>query len=186
MLLGHSFCCLIRPADDDDHSRATSTSDQASSRSTPRVAPGPIVLSSELGTPGASMVFRRTADSNVWHFCTNCPEWPQVGDYVEISHIPVAGQMCQDCRENHAENKDKEDHEVDHAHGLSLRAGRMAMELDGGGRPVITVLASHLPRILAELGASSQRLANLRRRSKIGVTQDFRANSASRQTSLTR
>lgn len=47
------------------------------------------------------MVYRRKKDSDTWHFCTNCSNWP-ASDYVEQtkpgSERPSGGELCDECK----------------------------------------------------------------------------------------
>ncbi len=44
------------------------------------------------------MIWRRVTDKDKWHFCTNCPQWPMTGNYEESHRLPLAGEMCEECR----------------------------------------------------------------------------------------
>ncbi len=51
-------------------------------------------------TGGAqSMTYRRKRESDTWHFCTNCPQWP-TSDYVEVESDtrPSSGELCDKCK----------------------------------------------------------------------------------------
>ena len=52
------------------------------------------------------MKYRQGKDSYTWHFCANCPDWPQ-SDYEEIadSGMPALGDLCEQCIDK-KKNKD--------------------------------------------------------------------------------
>jgi len=43
--------------------------------------------------------YRRKKDSDTWHWCRNCTNWP-TSDYEEItvSDRPSSGELCNECR----------------------------------------------------------------------------------------
>ncbi len=43
-----------------------------------------------------SYIYRRTYDRGLWHFCSNCPEWP-TQEFVEESGMPATGLYCPKC-----------------------------------------------------------------------------------------
>jgi len=45
--------------------------------------------------------FRRRKDSQKWHFCTNCSEWP-TADYVTEygDFVPQSDEVCWECHGN--------------------------------------------------------------------------------------
>ena len=46
-------------------------------------------------------VYRKVADSQTWHFCSNCTHWPK--DDYEESTLPVSGDACNQCKALHHE-----------------------------------------------------------------------------------
>jgi hypothetical protein len=40
--------------------------------------------------------YRQRQDSDTWHFCVNCLEWPRV-KYLEQWEKPTRGQICEEC-----------------------------------------------------------------------------------------
>jgi len=49
------------------------------------------------------MKYRRLHDSDVWHWCTNCEDWPDTpGTYEEIDvpsgRRPSSGELDNECR----------------------------------------------------------------------------------------
>lgn len=40
--------------------------------------------------------FRQSKDSDLWHFCTNCSEWP-THDYISSETRPVSGKIDFEC-----------------------------------------------------------------------------------------
>jgi hypothetical protein len=42
-------------------------------------------------------VYRRKKDSDTWHFCRNCSNWP-TSDYIESASKPTYGELCNECR----------------------------------------------------------------------------------------
>ncbi len=49
--------------------------------------------------------YRRRKDSDTWHFCTNCGNWPK-RDYEDKWSKPTSGEFCNQCQ-GKEENKDK-------------------------------------------------------------------------------
>jgi CheY-like chemotaxis protein len=45
----------------------------------------------------ASTIYRSETGSQIWHFCSNCSEWP-TDDYDEQRVPPTTGQLCNECR----------------------------------------------------------------------------------------
>jgi hypothetical protein len=43
-----------------------------------------------------AIMFRRRRDSETWHFCSNCSEWPR-HDYDERMTKPTTGTFCDEC-----------------------------------------------------------------------------------------
>jgi|RhiMetdeSRZDD1v2_1073273.scaffolds.fasta_scaffold108943_4 DNA-binding NtrC family response regulator len=41
-------------------------------------------------------LYRRKQQSEVWHFSTNCSQWPGE-DYVEQRQVPSTSEMCNEC-----------------------------------------------------------------------------------------
>jgi hypothetical protein len=41
-------------------------------------------------------VYRRRRDSDTWHFCSNCSNWPTSG-YVEQTSKPTTGELDNEC-----------------------------------------------------------------------------------------
>ena len=46
--------------------------------------------------PSASYTYRRTYNRGLWHFCSNCPEWP-TEEFVEETATPSTGLYCPKC-----------------------------------------------------------------------------------------
>jgi hypothetical protein len=43
-------------------------------------------------------VYRRRKDSDTWHFCSNCPEWPTSNyDTHSGTTRPTYGELCNKC-----------------------------------------------------------------------------------------
>jgi hypothetical protein len=42
-------------------------------------------------------MYRRKKDSDTWHFCRNCSNWP-TRDYVEQQDKPKSGEYCNECQ----------------------------------------------------------------------------------------
>jgi len=40
--------------------------------------------------------YRRLIGAQTWHFCLNCPNWPEQ-DYVTLSDFPRTHEMCDEC-----------------------------------------------------------------------------------------
>ncbi|WP_156925398.1 hypothetical protein [Nitratidesulfovibrio termitidis] len=43
------------------------------------------------------MAYRRKKNSDTWHYCSNCSNWPTT-DYVEQQSKPTTGEFCNECR----------------------------------------------------------------------------------------
>lgn len=43
------------------------------------------------------MAYRRKKNSDTWHYCSNCSNWP-TSDYVEQQSKPTTGEFCNECR----------------------------------------------------------------------------------------
>lgn len=43
------------------------------------------------------MAYRRKKNSDTWHYCSNCSNWP-TSDYVEQQSKPTPGEFCNECR----------------------------------------------------------------------------------------
>lgn len=41
-------------------------------------------------------VYRRRKDSDTWHFCRNCTNWP-TSNYEETYTKPSTGELCNQC-----------------------------------------------------------------------------------------
>lgn len=58
----------------------------------------------EVGVPGRTFHFvrvptwRRVRDTETWHFCRNCANWPDGGAYREEIELPAGGVECNECR----------------------------------------------------------------------------------------
>jgi len=42
------------------------------------------------------MIYRRRAETSVWHFCQNCAAWPNVA-YQEQTIEPPRETLCSEC-----------------------------------------------------------------------------------------
>lgn len=42
------------------------------------------------------MAYRRRKNSDTWHFCRNCSNWP-TSDYVEQQAKPSSGELDNEC-----------------------------------------------------------------------------------------
>lgn len=49
------------------------------------------------------MTYRRLKDSDTWHFCKNCSNWPK-NSYIE-SRERKGGELCNECKSKR-HNKD--------------------------------------------------------------------------------
>jgi len=43
-------------------------------------------------------VYRRKEDSNVWHWCTNCSQYPSGSDIIMRHTQPEYGERCPECQ----------------------------------------------------------------------------------------
>jgi len=54
------------------------------------------------------MIYRRRKDSDTWHWCTNCSNWPKEGEYIEKNMEKTTyGEKCDTCLDLSAKNKCK-------------------------------------------------------------------------------
>jgi hypothetical protein len=42
-------------------------------------------------------IYRRKNDSDTWHWCRNCSNWP-TSDYVEANAKPTSGELDNECK----------------------------------------------------------------------------------------
>ena len=46
-------------------------------------------------------MYRRKKDGEKWHWCANCPDWPEDKDsFDEQYNRPDDGKLCKKCTEN--------------------------------------------------------------------------------------
>lgn len=64
-----------------------------SSTATGRRSPG---TGHDLEEAAAGMAFRRRRDSDTWHWCRNCSNWP-TADFDERPMKPSGGELCNEC-----------------------------------------------------------------------------------------
>jgi len=43
------------------------------------------------------MAYRKRKDSDTWHWCRNCSNWPTSG-YQEQQGKPSSGELCNECK----------------------------------------------------------------------------------------
>ncbi|QCQ23317.1 hypothetical protein [Desulfoglaeba alkanexedens] len=43
-------------------------------------------------------VYRRKEDSNVWHWCTNCSQYPSGSNIITRHTQPEYGERCRECQ----------------------------------------------------------------------------------------
>ena len=49
--------------------------------------------------------YRKAQDSDTWHFCKNCSQWPTTGIDVERRYVrPTTGEFCEECKAKAREN----------------------------------------------------------------------------------
>lgn len=41
--------------------------------------------------------YRKRQDSDTWHFCSNCQNWP-TSNYDERQNKPTTGELCDQCQ----------------------------------------------------------------------------------------
>ena len=41
--------------------------------------------------------YRKKKDSDTWHWCTNCNNWP-TSNYDEQQNKPTSGELCNECK----------------------------------------------------------------------------------------
>ena len=46
--------------------------------------------------------YRKRKDSDTWHFCSNCSNWPTT-DYVEKPTWDGSGELCNECKAKRTE-----------------------------------------------------------------------------------
>ena len=42
-------------------------------------------------------IYRRKKDSDTWHWCRNCSNWP-TSDYEEVTAKPTSGELDNECK----------------------------------------------------------------------------------------
>lgn len=43
--------------------------------------------------------YRRLHDSDTWHYCSNCSQWPtRPGSFIERTSKPTSGELHNECR----------------------------------------------------------------------------------------
>lgn len=42
------------------------------------------------------MLYRRSRNTPIWHYCTNCSEWP-TANYYDKNERPSDGELCREC-----------------------------------------------------------------------------------------
>lgn len=47
------------------------------------------------------MTYRRRKDSDTWHWCTNCSNWP-TRDFIAADSKPSNGELCNECKSKEA------------------------------------------------------------------------------------
>ena len=47
------------------------------------------------------MAYRRRKDSDAWHWCRNCSNWP-TSNYVEQQSKPTSGELDNECKAKEA------------------------------------------------------------------------------------
>lgn len=45
--------------------------------------------------------WRRRTGNDVWHFCSNCSNWPTTG-YESATSKPSSGEQCNECKSKKA------------------------------------------------------------------------------------
>lgn len=43
------------------------------------------------------MAYRKRKNSDTWHFCRNCTNWPTAAESVEQQNKPTSGEFCDQC-----------------------------------------------------------------------------------------
>jgi hypothetical protein len=46
--------------------------------------------------------YRKRQNRDVWHWCTNCAQWPKQAGYDERKRKPTTGELCNQCRSKEA------------------------------------------------------------------------------------
>ena len=50
------------------------------------------------------MAYRRRRDSDTWHWCSNCSQWPTI-NFVEQQARPTTGELDNECRAKERDNR---------------------------------------------------------------------------------
>ena len=53
------------------------------------------------GQKESTMAYRRRKDSDAWHWCRNCSNWP-TSNYVEQQSKPTSGELDNECKAKEA------------------------------------------------------------------------------------
>jgi hypothetical protein len=51
-------------------------------------------------------IYRRKRHSDVWHFCSNCRNWPK-SNYESTKEKPKARELCEQCKAKRFNNNCK-------------------------------------------------------------------------------
>ncbi len=43
------------------------------------------------------IIYRKSMDSEAWHWCTQCTEWPTDAHEEQIG-LPITGHLCAECK----------------------------------------------------------------------------------------
>ncbi len=56
-------------------------------------------MSSAATKPAVSIGFRSRPEDALWHFCENCPQWPDAPEPFEEHSglLPAGSEVCQQC-----------------------------------------------------------------------------------------
>ena len=70
--------------------------------SRPYIAPGPRYrdrskLHRVSDLREAESIFRKTQDSETWHFSQSCSNWPEA-EFIQLEALPRIGALCNECK----------------------------------------------------------------------------------------
>lgn len=56
-------------------------------------------MSNAAARPAVSIGFRSRAEDGIWHFCENCPGWPDAPEAFNehAGTLPAGSELCSDC-----------------------------------------------------------------------------------------
>jgi CheY-like chemotaxis protein len=87
--------------------------------------------------------YRKNHNTDLWHFCSNCTNWP-VRDFDKYDHgDPPLGEFCPECVENQRREKCEQSHRIQ-ASASNVRKKILIIDDQADVRRVLTITLRHL------------------------------------------